>query len=311
MLQQLFSIETDIPDELTMFNHGKTHKLARPLLTLNFNSQLLKMKKVFLYLIFALPFMVMGQGKTSGVVTYAEVTKTDWTPPADMDPAIRAQIEEMRKKMPKSFTNYKELTFHPEFTYYKVSPKQEKIDEERAARANAEGQGGGGMRRMMFNSNSIHYWDLKKGKFVEQREFFEREFLIKDETPKLQWKIMGEAKQIAGFVCQKAVTMVDTVEVVGWFCPTIPVSAGPNGYGQLPGLILELVTDKGRTTITADSIALQDIKMADFEQPKGGKVVTKAEYDLMVKEKMEEMRAEWKSRMGGSGGGGNVIIRHE
>lgn len=268
------------------------------------------MKKILLSLLLAIPAMLLGQVATSGVVTYSEVTKMEFKPPADMDPAMKAQIEEMRKKMPQSITNFKELTFHLEFTYYKVAPKQEIIDAERAAQANAEGRQG--FRRMMMNNKSIHYWDLKKGKFVEQREFFDRQFLIKDETPKLQWKIMGEAKQIAGYVCQKAVTKVDTNEVIGWFCPAIPVSAGPNGYGQLPGLILELVTDEGRNTLTADSISLKDINVADFEQPKGGKVVTKAEYDQIVKEKMDEMRAEWKSRMGGSGGGGGqVIIRHE
>lgn len=270
------------------------------------------MKKLVLALLFIAPLALIGQVANSGVITYSEVTKMEWTPPADMDPAVKAQIEEMRKKMPKSFTNYEELTFHPEFAYYKVAPKQVKIDEERAARSNSEGPGGG-MRRMMFNNKSIHYWDLKKAKYTEKREFFDREFLIKDDTKKLQWKIVGEAKQIAGQVCQKAVAMVDTAEVIGWFCPTIPVPAGPNGYGQLPGLILELSLDKGRTTITADSIALQAIDAAAFEAPKGGKVVTKMEYDKIVEEKMEEMRAEWKSRSagGGTGGGGNVIIRHE
>ena len=88
-----------------------------------------------------LPMAIFGQVANSGVITYSEVTKTDWTPPADMDPAMRAQIEEMRKKMPKTFTNFRELTFNPEFAYYKVAPKQEKIDAERTARANAEGHG--------------------------------------------------------------------------------------------------------------------------------------------------------------------------
>jgi hypothetical protein len=60
---------------------------------------------------------------------------------------------------------------------------------------------------------------------------------------------------------------------------------------------MELVLDKGRTTITADSVAMQDIKMADYEQPKGGKVVTKAEYDEMAKEKWKKCvpngKQEW------------------
>lgn len=260
------------------------------------------MKKVLLYAIMALPLWMMAQN-TSGVITYAEVIQTKWTPPADMDPAMKAQIEQMMKNAPKSVTNYKDLSFNQEFTYYKVSPKQEQIDAERAAQDNMEGRGGGGMRRMMFNNKGIHYGDLKKGKYLDQRLFFDKEFLIKDEPKKLQWKILGEAKQIAGHVCQKAATMIDTVQVVAWFCPTIPVSAGPNGYGQLPGMILEISPDE-RTTITAETVEFKPMDASDFEQPKSGKVVTKDEYDQIVKEKMDEMREEWKSRMSGSGSGG-------
>lgn len=225
----------------------------------------------------------------------------EWTPPADMDPAMKAQIEQMMKNAPKSFTTFKELSFNSDMAYYKLAPKQEKLDAERAAQANMEGGRGMGFRRMMMGGASINYWDLKKGKYVDQKEFFEKQFLIKDEIPKLQWKIMGEAKQIAGFVCQKAVTKIDTNVVTGWFCPTIPISAGPSGIGQLPGLILELQLDP-RTLITADSISLAAIDPTKFEQPKGGKVVSKAEYDQIAKEKMEEMRAEWKSRMQNGGG---------
>ncbi len=264
------------------------------------------MKKIIASLLLALPFWLAAQNN-SGVITYAEVMLTKWTPPADMDPAMKAQIEQMMKNAPKSITNYKELSFGPEFAYYKVAPKQEKMDAEREATENMEGRGGGMMRRMMINNKNIHYWDLKKGKYTEKREFFEKEFLVKDEPKKLQWKILGEAKQIAGLVCQKAATMVDTTEVIAWFCPSIPVPAGPNGFGQLPGLILEIAVDE-RTTITAESVELKAMNIDDFEQPKGGKVVTKDEYDVIVKEKMEEMRAEWKSRMGTGGGPHRVII---
>ncbi len=264
------------------------------------------MKKLIALLVSLLPLVMWAQN-TAGVVTYAEVTLMKWTPPADMDPAMKAQIEQMMAKGPKSFTNYKELSFNPEFAYYVVAPKQVKLDEERATQESMEGRGGGGFRRMMTNNKGINYWDLKKNKYVDKREFFEKEFLIKDEPTKLQWKILGEAKQIAGHVCQKASTMKDTTEIIAWFCPTIPVPAGPNGFGQLPGLILEISTDE-RTTLTAESVEFKPIAEADFEQPKGGKVVTKAEYDTIVKEKMDEMREEMKSRMGG--GGGQMRMMH-
>ena len=266
------------------------------------------MKKFLVAFALLLPYWLIAQN-TAGVVTYAEVTKMKFTPPADMDPAMKASIEQMMKNAPKSFTSYKELNFNPEIAYYKISPKQEKLDAERAAKENMEtpgqggpgGPGGGGFRRMMMNSKSIYYWDLHKSKYVEKREFFEKEFLVKDDCKKLTWKILGDAKEIAGYVCQKASTKIDTTEVIAWFCPTIPVPSGPNGFGQLPGLIMEVQMDE-RTTITADSVELKPINTADFEQPKGGKVVNRTEYDQIVKEKMDEMRAEWKGRMGGGGG---------
>jgi GLPGLI family protein len=269
-----------------------------------------KMKNLLLFLVLTLPFWVTAQN-TSGVITYSEVIKNEWTPPADMDPAMKAQIEEMRKHAPKTFTVLRELSFNQEMAYFRTSPKQEVIDQQaRASAAAAGNEGRGGFRRMMMNSNTVNYWDIKKGKYLESRELFEKPFLIKDDVKKLQWKVMGEAKQIAGFVCQKAVTTVDSNEVVGWFCPTIPVPAGPNGYGQLPGMILELVTDKGRITLTADTVEFKPIATNDFEQPKGGKVVTRAEYDEIFKEKMKEMREEWQSRMK-EGGGGQMRVIHQ
>uniref|UniRef100_UPI00404ACD98 GLPGLI family protein n=1 Tax=Flavobacterium sp. TaxID=239 RepID=UPI00404ACD98 len=34
----------------------------------------------------------------------------------------------------------------------------------------------------------------------------------------------------------------ENLTITAWFCPKIPVPYGPNGYGELPGLILELKT---------------------------------------------------------------------
>jgi GLPGLI family protein len=63
------------------------------------------------------------------------------------------------------------------------------------------------------------------------------------------WKITNESKLIDNFLCFKATNIkkVDAVNgkifnhpVTAWFCPKIPFQLGPNGYGNLPGLILEL-----------------------------------------------------------------------
>lgn len=78
-----------------------------------------------------------------------------------------------------------------------------------------------------------------------------------------EWTITKETKIIDGYVCYKATTplFVDgkksedsKFNVVAWFAPKIPVPYGPNGYGGLPGLILEL--QKYVSTIYVKSINL-------------------------------------------------------
>jgi GLPGLI family protein len=62
------------------------------------------------------------------------------------------------------------------------------------------------------------------------------------------WKITSETKQIGDYLCYKATNIyhvdnglkVFNHPVTAWFCPKLPFPYGPNGYGNLPGLILEL-----------------------------------------------------------------------
>ncbi len=65
---------------------------------------------------------------------------------------------------------------------------------------------------------------------------------------KSNWNLVNETKLIDGYLCYKATNIkrVDNVDkvfnhpVIAWFCPKLPYKVGPNGYGNLPGLILEL-----------------------------------------------------------------------
>ena len=63
-----------------------------------------------------------------------------------------------------------------------------------------------------------------------------------------EWELINETKEIEGFLCYKATSTKIVINskgtfqfpVIAWYCPKIPLSYGPNGYGNLPGLILEL-----------------------------------------------------------------------
>ncbi|MEM0542269.1 GLPGLI family protein [Flavobacterium sp. j3] len=65
---------------------------------------------------------------------------------------------------------------------------------------------------------------------------------------KEDWNVTNESKLIDNYKCYKATSIYQVISpnkvfnhpVTAWFCPDLPYNHGPNGYGNLPGLILEL-----------------------------------------------------------------------
>lgn len=93
----------------------------------------------------------------------------------------------------------------------------------------------------------------------------------------------------------------EEVEVTAWFTPQIPVSNGPGEYAGLPGLILEM--NMHRTTILCSKIILSTKAGEKIEAPKKGEEVTRAAYNKIIKEKMDEMRENFRGSGGRRGGG--------
>ncbi len=96
---------------------------------------------------------------------------------------------------------------------------------------------------------------------------------------------------INGYPCMKAV-MTDTTrqqEVEAWFTPTIPVKGGPDAFGQLPGLVVQVVINGGEVVYTATAIELKPLAEGQLVEPTEGKEITQAEFDQIVEEKRKEM----------------------
>ena len=68
-------------------------------------------------------------------------------------------------------------------------------------------------------------------------------------------------------------------------------------------MILELTSKKNKKTLTATSINFQEINTSELTEPTEGKVVTREQYNKIVRRKMEEMRNN-------SGGGYHGRGRH-
>ena len=89
--------------------------------------------------------------------------------------------------------------------------------------------------------------------------------------------------------------------ITAWYSPQIPVSAGPDKYYGLPGLILEI--NAGRTTMLCTEISINSDEVLVIDEPNKGKEVSRDEYNDIVKKKSEELRERFRSRGRGGRGG--------
>lgn len=133
-----------------------------------------------------------------------------------------------------------------------------------------------------FGGDEIYYYDLVTDELlIYYKDFWSRELLVSANIKDFDWTIESDIKQIGEYVCYKATGEVVTKDrennyhhkVIAWFTPKIPLKLGPMGFGNLPGLILELSI--GYNTYIATKIEInqnvqfewpKDIKKMSFEQ---------------------------------------------
>ena len=229
--------------------------------------------------------------KKEGKVVYQRVSQMQFRNP---NPEIAAQL-------PRQRTDNFELAFGNNQSIWQNIP-------------NPDGDNGTitapGMVVRMANINEVVHFNFGTGKRLEQRELFDREFLIEDSVRKLPWKLTEETKEILGYNARKATAqrieerprvsmengemkremVMDTSAIVAWFTTDVPVPAGPGEYsGQLPGLILELDINKGRSVYKAIEFSPK-VNLSHIKEPKGGKRVNQEQFLKERDAMMEEMR---------------------
>lgn len=165
------------------------------------------------------------------------------------------------------------------------------------------------IRTVGGGADDATFCDFEKSRKVESREFFDKKFLIIDSIRRDNWKLGEETKTILNQLCRKATSerigkrmmmtmengkmerkeVDDTSTIVAWFTTDIPVPAGPEVQGQLPGLILQLETNNGRTVYTALEISPK-ADISQIKEPAKGKKVTPDEFTKERNKMMDEMQ---------------------
>lgn len=163
----------------------------------------------------------------------------------------------------------------------KVTKFEESFDE-------AENMGYQGRKETFFRIRKF-----ENNTMYDALVFLGKTMIISDSMQKPDWKIKNDIKEIAGHVCMNAL-YYDSLryqKVEAWFALDLPISAGPDRFCGLPGLILEVNINNGAKIITAESIEFKAIT-TECDAPKKlkGKVVTASEFDAMTKKYMDDKK---------------------
>ena len=260
--------------------------------------------------------LLMGFAATAqdfyGVATYTSFTTfKDMNIKVEGDPALEALMKErFSKGMEREYT----LKFN---RFEAVYEQVEKL----------EPAGPAGARSMRIGDGK-KYTNLKDKSVIEERDIMDKEFIVTDSIRKFDWKLENETKKIGDYTCYKAthtikitppteeekkelqeksggtdlLSMIPKKDIVitAWYTPEIPVSHGPDEYWGLPGLILEVQTQ--RTTMLCSKLALNPKEKPEIKAPHKGEKVTQEEYMEIMTKKMEEMQETMPARGKGKGG---------
>lgn len=219
--------------------------------------------------------------------------------------------ERMMASLKKQFEKTYKLTFNKEESLYKEEEQLEAPQPQ-------------GMVMVMVETGGadVLYKNTKEERYVNQNESFSKQFLIKDKLETLDWKLGSETKNIGDYTCYKATfkrevevresgvsingdkefddtPKMEEIEVVAWYTPQIPVSAGPGNYHGLPGLILEV--NDGNQTIICSKIVLNPKDKVKIVEPTKGKKISQEAYDKIMEKKMKEMRERYRHDREGDG----------
>ena len=136
--------------------------------------------------------------------------------------------------------------------------------------------------------------DFEKSKKTEIHEMLGKTYILEDSLAAPDWKILNQIKEVNGYLCMKAMSEDTTKKqkIVAWFAQDIAVSAGPEQYFGLPGLILELDINDGDVLITATKVEFKKLdKETALPKLKGKRITEKTYTQLLWKHIDESIKA--------------------
>ena len=227
------------------------------------------MKKQFLIIVFALAALIgFGQSK------YISKGKIEFERKVNIHAQMEGEFaEQFKKQIPQYYTTYFDLIFAGDKSIYKPGKEGDKNN--------------------MWGSpasENVVYSDFTNKKYLARKQVFEQSYLIEDSLRRAVWKITNDKRDIAGYECRRATTVImDSVFVVAFYTDEIMISTGPESFCGLPGTILGLVIPRLHTTWYATKVENYTPKPEDFLPPTKGKKTN----NLQLKTTLTNSLKDW------------------
>lgn len=216
-------------------------------------------------------------GQTEGKITY--VQSSNWAKMmAGLDYISAAQRDRNMYMFGNrsGWKQYKILNYSPDKSKYENSEEN----------AQPEMMGWSRKKELFFIENNF-----KESSSNIVMTFGGKQYIISDSIRNYKWKIGNNLKEIVSHICMNATTYdsLRKQNIEAWFALDLPVSAGPDRFGGLPGMILEVDINKGAMNYTAEKIEDIDLGTA-FIKPKKikGKKINFEQLNALFKKSIED-----------------------
>jgi len=192
-------------------------------------------------------------------------------------------LDRVRESIDKYKIDQFEMMFTKEESLYQ--PQKDGISELKARWINVPSE-----RNIVFN-------DYTNGTTVAQKELYDKTILIKDSLKNYKWKIKEEFRNIAGYNCRRAETIImDSIWVIAFYTDAIIASGGPESFNGLPGMILGIAMPKLHVTYFATDVQAYTDARREILPPTKGKEYTRESFSAYLLSNMKQW-GDWMQRV--------------
>lgn len=143
------------------------------------------------------------------------------------------------------------------------------------------------LARLFAGEDEVFYRDNSKKTIINSLEHEGVKYNLDLNFENIKWNLTTESKIIQNLTCYKATWKYRNIDVIAWYCPSIPLSTGPREFGGLPGLIIELY--RGKLSFIATKIELNVSENKEVTLPLGKKI-SENELNIILQQSMENLK---------------------